>query len=149
MNSTKILVLRQKHLIVAVIVIVIAILLLVLSINGAFSSNNSTATPSNTNVSTSSSTYKPGVYTASVIINGSPMDVRLTVDENNINDIELLNVSEAITTMYPLIENSFEDIKKQVIENKGTQGITFSSDNTYSSSTLLNAINIVIEKAKR
>ncbi|MGN0480586.1 MAG: hypothetical protein ACI4EV_03355 [Lachnospiraceae bacterium] len=147
MNSTKILVLRQKHLIIALIVIVLAILLLILSINGVFSGNKSAAAASNSASSSSTTTYKPGVYTASVIINGSPMDVRLTVDENNINDIELLNVSESITTMYPLIETSFEDIKNQVIENKGTQGINFSTENTYSATTLLNAIELALNKA--
>lgn len=150
MNSTKILVLRQKHLVLIMIAIVLSILLLVLAVNGVFSNNEGTTTePSKTTVSSDKSTYKPGVYTASVIVNGSPMDVRLTVDDNNINDIELLNVSDTITTMYPLIETSFEDIKKQVIDNNGTAGINFSTENTYSTTTLLNAINIVLEKAKR
>lgn len=145
MNSkTKILVLRQKHLIAGIIALLGVLLLLVLCLMGVFSGNSNTVTTSGS----TKATYKPGVYTASVIINGSPMDIRLTVDENNINDIELLNISETITTMYPLIENSFEDIKKQVIDSGSVSGITFSTDNTYSSTTILNAIEVVLNKAR-
>lgn len=146
MNSkTKIVVLRQKHLIAGIIALLGILLLLVLCLMGIFSGSDAAVTTSQQG---EGAQYKPGVYTASVIINGSPMDIRLTVDENNINDIELLNVSETITTMYPLIENSFEDIKTQVMESGSTEGINFTTENTYSSTTIINAIEIVLKKAR-
>ncbi len=114
------------------------------SITPANSTNTPTANTAN-NVITQH-TYTPGVYTASVALDGNPVDVQVTVDKHNINCIELVQVSDAVTTMYPLIETNFNDIATRVIENGSTLNITVGSDNKYTSSLLLNAIQKALDK---
>ena len=58
---------------------------------------------------TTSNTYVPGVYTTSLILNDNVVEIEVTVDERNINSIRLVNLDEAVTTMYPLI--GFEPAK--------------------------------------
>ena len=54
--------------------------------------------------------FCPGVYTASILLDGNPVDIQVTVDSSNINSIELVNLSESITTMYPKLTTSFDEV---------------------------------------
>lgn len=93
------------------------------------------------------STYIPGVYTSSLILNNSAIDIEVVVDENTINSVRLVNLDEAVTTMYPLIEPSFEQLSEQICEKQSLDGITYSDENKYTSTVLLEAISASLEKA--
>lgn len=82
-----------------------------------------------------------------LIINDNVVDVEVTVDETNINDIRIVNLDEAVTTMFPLLEPSFDDLAKQIIANQSLENITYSDDNKYTSMVLFNAIKASLEKA--
>ena len=69
------------------------------------------------------------------------------MDEKNINAIRLVNLDEAVTTMYPLIQPSFEDLADQIITNQSLEGITYSDDSKYTSTILLDAITSSLNKA--
>ncbi len=142
-SKTKIVVLRQKHLFAGIIAIIVLAAVLILYFMNSSDSTEPTSLPTG-----GDAIYKAGVYTTSVIINGSPMDIRVTLDKNNINDIQLLNVSDTITTMYPLIEDSFTNIRNQIIETGSVDNISFDTQNTYSSTTIINAIKIAINKGR-
>lgn len=92
-------------------------------------------------------TYVPGIYTTSLIINDNVVDVEVTVDETNINDIRIVNLDEAVTTMFPLLEPAFDDLANQIKENQSLENITYSDDNKYTSMVLLNAIKASLKKA--
>jgi uncharacterized protein with FMN-binding domain len=108
--------------------------------------SRTTASKSVSSTAKTLNTYTPGVYTASVNLNGNPIDIQVTVDKDNINSIDILNVSDAVTTMYPMLESSFEELAAAVIENGSTQNITYSADNKYTSTMLLNAIQSALDK---
>ena len=91
--------------------------------------------------------YIPGIYTTSIELGGSVVDVEIVVDENNINSLRLVNLDEAVATMYPLIEPSFEELSGQITENQSLEGITYSDDSRYTSILLLNAVEASLEKA--
>lgn len=94
------------------------------------------------------SEYVAGVYSTSVMLNGSTFDVEVVVDENNINSIQLKNISETVTTMYPLLEPSLEKISQQIYTNQSTENITYEESNKYTSMVLINAIDSSLKKAK-
>ena len=91
--------------------------------------------------------YEPGVYTSCVTLNGNPMDITVTLDANHINAIELKNVSSAVTTMYPLIQPSFDDIADQIISTQSTENIKFDASRQYTYAMLYNEINDIITNA--
>lgn len=145
-SKTKIVVLHVKELIYTGIFAVLGILFIVLLIIMFLPKNEDAAAVSNmTQMSTNS--YIPGVYTTSLILNDNIVEIEVTVDENNINSIRLVNLDEAITTMYPLIQPSFEDLAQQIITNQSIENITYPDDSKYTSMVLLNAINSSLEKA--
>ncbi len=145
-SKTKIVVLHVKELIYTGIFAVLGILFIVLLIIMFLPKNEDAAAVSNmTQMSTNS--YIPGVYTTSLILNDNIVEIEVTVDENNINSIRLVNLDEAITTMYPLIQPSFEDLAQQIITNQSMENITYPDDSKYTSMVLLNAINSSLEKA--
>ncbi|MCM1144486.1 MAG: hypothetical protein NC318_02065 [Blautia sp.] len=145
-SKTKIVVLHVKELIYTGIFAVLGILFIVLLIIMFLPKDEkNVAVPTITQ--TTANTYVPGVYTTSLILNDNVVEIEVTVDEQNINSIRLVNLDEAVTTMYPLIQPSFEDLADQIITNQSLDGITYPDDSKYTSMILLNAITTSLEKA--
>jgi len=91
--------------------------------------------------------YTAGVYTSSVMGSQSA-DVQVIVDENRIQSISLVSLDETVATMYPLMEPALENVSEQVIKQQSTEGITYRTDNQYTSIVLLNAIENALAKAE-
>ena len=91
--------------------------------------------------------YVPGQYTTSLQIGSAGVDVEVVVDDSCITSIRLINLSEAVTTMYPLMEPCLESISDQVLENQSLEGITWPEENQYTSQLLLEAISAALQKA--
>lgn len=96
---------------------------------------------------TSTDKYEAGVYTSCITLNGNPMDVTVTLDSNHINSITVDNVSDTITTMYPLVEPAFEDIAKQIVSSQSLENIKFDENSQYTYTILYNAICDTINEA--
>ena len=75
------------------------------------------------------------------------MDVEVIVEQDAITSIRLVNLSEAVTTMYPLLQPTFDTICQQVYENQSLEGISYSDDSKYTSLVLLEAIQNSLDKA--
>lgn len=141
-SKTKIIVLHLKEVIYtgifALLGILFIILLLIMFLPGK---ESKTAKPD------TSSSYIPGVYTTSLVLNDNTIDIEVVVDESNINSIRLVNLSESVATMYPLIKPSFDDLVQQIYEKQSLEGITYAEDNKYTSLVLLDTIRASLEKA--
>ena len=139
--KTRIVVLHMKELlftgILAVLGIVLIVMLLVMFLPQHKGNGETVSTMK----------YTPGVYTSSVTLNDSTVDVQVVVDENNINSVSLVNLDESVETMYPLMNPAMEELAKQIIDSQSLDDITYSSSNQYTSIVLLNAIRDAIEKA--
>ena len=57
-------------------------------------------------------------------------------------------MDEAVTTMYPLIQPSFEDLTDQILETQNLEEVTYEDENRYTYMVLLNAIESALEQAK-
>ena len=145
-SKTKIVVLHVKELIYTGIFAALGILFIILLII-MFLPKDEKKDSVPTMTQTSTNSYVPGIYTTSLILNDNVVEIEVTVDESNINSIRLVNLDEAVTTMYPLIQPSFEDLANQIISNQSLDGITYSDDSKYTSMILLNAISASLEKA--
>jgi uncharacterized protein with FMN-binding domain len=146
-SKTKIVVLHVKELIYTGIFAALGILFIVLLII-MFLPEDEKKETSSTLTQTTSNTYVPGVYTTSLILNDNVVEIEVTVDEHNINSIRLVNLDEAVATMYPLIQPSFEELADQIIHNQGIDGITYPDESKYTSMVLLDAITNSLEKAQ-
>ena len=154
-GSTRIVVIPLKKLIIMICIIAALIILAAISIFGGSSSDAAKSTGVNISISidtvkknTSCPTYSPGVYTSSILLNGTPIDIQVTVDSDNINNIEMVNLSESVQTMYPMLNSSFDEIKTAVINNGSTDNITYNAGSKYTATMLLSAIDSALAKAR-
>ena len=139
--KTKIVVLRLKELVFTGVLAVLAILLIILLLTLFLPKKKDNG------ASVETMLYTPGVYTSSVMLNDTAVDVQVIVDEQNINSISLVNLDETVETMYPLVKPAMEELSKQIIDSQSLENITYSQSNQYTSIVLLNAIKNAIEKA--
>ncbi len=91
--------------------------------------------------------FTPGVYTVPVFLNDATLDVEVTVDADHINAIRLVNLSETVETMYPLMTPALENITSQILQRQTLDGITCPQENRYTSQILLNAVSDALDIA--
>lgn len=146
-SKTKIVVLHRKEVALAAVFLAAAlgILLLLFAIYGPWKKSGADRDAA----LAQDAAYIPGVYTSSIELNSNTFDVQVTVDQNKITDISLVNLSESTTAMYPLMEPALEDLASQIYSSQSFDNITYSDDNKYTSMLLLNAIETAAEKARR
>ena len=142
-SKTKIVVLHLKELIYTGIFLVLGILFIVLMII-MFMPAKQGPKPASLN---ETSLYVPGKYTTSLQIGSDTVDVEVVVDEACINSIRMVNLTEVITTMYPLMEPCLDTIAEQICEKQSLNDITYPDENKYTSQLLLKAIEAALDKA--
>lgn len=141
-SKTKIVVLHMKEVIYTGIFVVLGILLILLLIFMFLPGRKDKEAAAPT------SKYVAGVYSSSIQLNDNAIDIEVVVDEDHINSIELRNLSETVTTMYPLIQPSLEDLANQIVEKQSLDNLTYSDSNQYTSTVLMDAIASALEKAR-
>ena len=70
------------------------------------------------------------------------------MDADKIQSIRLVNLSESVTTMYPLVEPALDELAEQVCEKQSTEHISYSEDSKYTSQLLLKAIDEALAMAE-
>lgn len=138
--KTKIIVVKAKELIYTALFICLAIILILLLIF--------MFAPEEKNVSTSAGVYTPGVYTSTITLGDTALDVAVSVDEDQITSVSLNNLSESVTAMYPLLEPSLESINEQLDSISSIDDLQLDSENKYTGLILQQAIKNALQKAQ-
>ncbi|MEF9940997.1 MAG: hypothetical protein RR681_07750 [Lachnospiraceae bacterium] len=138
-SKTKLIVLHMKEIIYTTIFVILGILLILLLIMMFFSGRKEEVH--------GHKDYIPGVYTSTVTLNNTTLEVEVVVDKTHINSIRFVNLDETITTMYPLIQPAIEEISTQVYKQQSLENITYAKENAYTSQILVNAIDEALKKA--
>lgn len=172
MNSrTKIIVLKLKELIHLGIFVVLSLILIVLlwvafrprqdsstsgettpgsgpgqELNGDTGFGTDSETPIGS-LSDTASLYIPGVYTTALVLGNQTVDLEVVVDHNLISSVRLVNLDEAVATMYPLLEPALESISSQLYDGVALDAVTYGEENKYTSLILLNAVEQTLSKA--
>ena len=141
-SKTRIIVLHMKEVVYTIAFLILAILLGVL-IYFMFGPGRSQTTSGKAD-----SLYTPGVYRSSITLNQNTFDVEVTVDQNSIQSVELVNLSESTTAMFPLVKPSLESLASQIVDSQSLDNLKYSTDRKYTSELLLNAIEDALQKAE-
>ena len=139
-SKTKIVVFHMKEIIYTAVFAALAIILILLLVFMFL--------PKNKESKTNEEKYMPGVYTSTVTLNNTALEVEVTVDETHINSIRFSNLDESVTTMFPLIQPTIEDIAEQVYDSQSLDNIQLSEDSPYTSQIIVNAIDEALKKAE-
>ena len=146
-SKTKIVVLRMKELIYTGIFVALGILLILLLVY-MFAPKSSEKNTPETETTDAVNKYVPGVYTSSIMLNGNAIDIAVTVEKDAITSIQMINVSETVATMYPLMEPAVENLAEQILSSQSLDNITYPEENQYTSIVILDAIGRALEKAQ-
>lgn len=149
-SNTKILVLHSKTLLATLLILFAGILITILLFSAFSSPSENTqtieqTTPLETSPSDETS-YIPGVYTTCVKLGSAHAEIKVYLDTNHINHIELVNLDESVATMYPLMSPLLDELAAKVITAQSVENITYATENKYTSLILLNAISNTINK---
>ncbi len=159
-SKTKIIVLHMKEIIYTGIFAILGIILIIFLILLFVPGDNSSTQPDSEPVPTeeasplpdtsvnSSSLYIPGLYNTELMLNDQMINVEVIVDQTQITSVKLVNLSEAVATMYPLLQPTFDSLAEQIYETQSLDNITYASENKYTSLVLLEAIRKSLEKAQ-
>ncbi len=145
-SKTKIVVLHMKEVVYTAIFLALAVFMLILVFTMFHKKDEDDAGAASETAS--AAVYVPGVYTSSIQLNENSFDVQVTVDTDHINAIQLVNLSETASVMYPLMEPTLEEIAQQIYTTQSTENITYSDENKYTSMLLLEAVEDALEKAR-
>ena len=140
MANTKIVVIQLKEIIYTVIFVALGILLILLLI--------SMFKPDKKDSQETSALYKPGKWATAVELSDAIINLEVVLDEDHINSVNIINLDETVTAMYPLVQPSLEKINLQLSEGIPLDEITLSEDSKYTETLLIDAIATVLEKAK-
>ena len=144
-SHTKIVVLRSKELLYTILLVVVVLLTILILFSifvpGADSSDDEEA-----KISTEVA-YVPGVYTSTLQLGNTNLEMQVIVDANHINAISLTNLEESVATMYPLMKPTLTELANKVLEAQTVENISYSTETKYTSLMLLNSISQALEKA--
>ena len=98
--------------------------------------------------SDSADVYAPGIYTSSITLGDSTVDVEVSVDSDQIRAIRLVNLSESTAASFPLVSPSLQNIADQILASQSLEGIMCPQENKYTSQVLLSAIADALKLAK-
>ena len=141
MAKTKIVVIQLKEIIYTVIFAALGILLILLLIV-MFKGNKHDDAASSTDL------YTPGKYTSTISLHDTTFNLEVVVDKDHINNVQLQNIDDSITTMFPLIEPSLEEIKTQLYDDVPVENIVIKEDMQYTEQLLLGGIQDALSQAK-
>lgn len=138
---TKIVVLRSKELLYTILLLFVGILIILVLLSLFLPSDSDSVSQD------SAALYVPGVYSTTLQLGNAAAQLQVTVDADHINGIELINLDEAVTTMYPLMEPCLDELTTKVLDQQGLDNVSYSSESKYTSIMLLNAISQSLHKA--
>ncbi|WP_310604006.1 hypothetical protein [Anaerosporobacter sp.] len=96
-----------------------------------------------------SAKYTAGVWTSELTIGETSLNIEVVVDENRINSVSITNLNETVTTMYPLLQPSLDDIASQLYKTGDIDSIKLSENSKYTQTLLLDAVKTTLEKAEK
>lgn len=149
MASTKLIVLKSKEIIYTAIFLALVIILIIIMVV-MFRPKTEENTTEEAEIPSTEATevsYIPGTYNSTISLGESTISVMVTVDEESITDVSFENLSESVTTMYPLLESSMEEINTQLQYVSSIDDITYSNDNQYTTTVICNAIKNALADA--
>ena len=151
MSSTKLIVLKSKELIYTAILLALIVVFVIILINMFKRNDKSDGSQSgpakDPGTGIYNTRYTPGTYSSPLILGENTLSVIVTVDDCQITDVSFQQMDETITTMYPLLESSLEDINTQLHYISSVDDIIPSGDSTYTTKLIIDSIKNALKEA--
>lgn len=144
MSKTRIVVLQMKEIIYTGIFVALGVFLVLLLVL-MFHPEQEKAPET----SQAEAVYRAGVYTTEIALGQTILNLEAYIDETHIKGARLVNLSEEMETMYPLLSPSLEDISSQLANGVAIENVVLSDENQYTQTLLLSALQELLKKAEK
>lgn len=142
MSKTHIIILQMKEIIYTGIFIALGVFLILLLV---LMFHPGKETPAET--ADAKPLYHAGVYTTELTLGQTTLTLEAAIDETHIKGARLIQLDEAVETMYPLLSPSLEDIVNQLSDGVSIESVVLSEENKYTQTLLLSALDTLLKKA--
>ncbi|MCI8307831.1 MAG: hypothetical protein HFH14_07255 [Lachnospiraceae bacterium] len=142
MAKTKIIIIQMKEIVSTAVLVILGILLIVLLVfifGPKKDKSGETA---------SAAIYNAGTYSAQISLNNTALNLEVTVDPDRVKSVDLVNIDESVTTMFPLLMPSLNDIETQLVNQVSIDDIVLSEDSRYTQMLLIESLKTILEKAR-
>ena len=95
---------------------------------------------------TTQARYIPGVYAATIVLNDEPVQVRVTVSENEILSIYMTDLAEISQVFFPLFEPRMRDLAEEILRHQSAY-IDPTTDYPVTTSILQQAVIAALQMA--
>lgn len=175
-SNTKIVVLRSRELVYALVLMVVSVLIIMVAVSLFMPSDtapkdsapaqspeetmsevpteapadtpaNDTSIVPGSGTASAADLYIPGIYSSTLQLGSSNVELQITVDKNHINSISLANLDESVTTLYPLVHPTLTELAAVILSEQSIENVSYSEENRYTSMLLMQAIRSTLDKA--
>lgn len=160
-SNTKIVVLRSKELIYALVLLVVSVLIIMVAVSLFMPSQKNDLPMENTEENTSDETtepdsdtssvpdsYVPGLYTSTMVLGSANVELQIAVDSNHINSITISNLDESVATLYPLMAPTLSELASTILSEQSIENVSYTDENRYTSMLLMQTISATLDKAR-
>ncbi len=118
-------------------------------LNGTPNQNDGETQNGTASISTTSAqdTYVPGIYSSTLLLGNANVELQIAVDKNHINSITMTNLDESVTTLYPLMSPTLNELAGIILSEQSIDNISYGTENRYTSMLLMQAITEALDKA--
>ena len=145
MSRTRIVILQMKELIYTAIFVGLGIILLILLFI-MFWPGKGGKEEAASMLGEMEQVYQAGVYTKEIKIGDAAVNIQLSLDEESVKSVDLVNLDESVSTMYPLMEPTVEKISKQLAAGSSVEEIALSEESQYTEKLIVEAVSTMMQE---
>ena len=134
--STKIIVIKFKELLKKAILVIAGLLIIGIIIYIFIPKGNK-----------SQALYKAGTYCSEIILHNNPVRIDVTVNDDEITDIQMTELADTQSVFYPLLEPTAKEVAQEIIDKQSLE-IESSADKSMTTKIILDAVKSAVSKAE-
>ena len=146
MSRTRIVILQMREIIYTAVFVGLGILLLIILFfmfwpdgkdeNKEQADNGKTAV------------YEAGVYSKQMTVGDSVINLQVVLDEEQVKSVEMINLDDTVSAMYPIMKPSVESISNQLASGVSLDEVVLSDEGQYTEKMILNEVDSVLDEHK-
>lgn len=147
MSRTRIVILQLREIIYAAVFVGIGILVLVTLFFLLMPGKSDSADVSD-NLKQENKIYEAGIYQNKLTLGDAVVGLQVTLDESQVKSVEVINLDESVSAMYPLMKPSVETISNQLASGASVDEVVLSDGSKYTQELILSAVKEVMNDHK-
>ncbi|MFG6328250.1 MAG: hypothetical protein K1W06_02055 [Lachnospiraceae bacterium] len=92
--------------------------------------------------------YEAGIYNKKMTVGDSVINLQVVLDEEQVKSVEMTNLDDTVSAMYPLMKPSVESISNQLAAGASLDEVVLSDEGQYTEKMILNEVDNVLDEHK-